>query len=169
MDNAQSGGDDYSQLDRRVIALWRLTGCIGAGVISLAILAGGTAGLFGSQIGALPRLLGFAGLLLPIGLLWVRALLWPPLRYRHTSYRVTPGALEIRHGVVWRVMIHVPRSRVQHTDVTRGPLERSFGLATLVVYTAGTERASISLEGLDGDSATEIRDRLIPEGADDAV
>lgn len=169
MDDARTTADGHTALDPRVVGLWRLTGCIGAAILSLVVLVGGTAGLFGSQLGALPRLLAFGGLLLLIALLWARALLWPPLRYRHTSYRVTPGALEIRRGVVWRVVIHVPRSRVQHTDVTRGPLERSFGLATVVVYTAGTEHASISLEGLDGDRATQIRDRLIPQDGDDAV
>ena len=46
-------------------------------------------------------------------------------------------------------MTNVPRSRVQHTDVSQGPLERNHGLGTLVVYTAGTDHAKVELGGLD--------------------
>jgi len=71
----------------------------------------------------------------------------------------------------------VPRSRIQHTDVTQGPYERRFGLATLVVYTAGTEHASIPIEGLSHETALAFRDALLargegvvrPEGGGDAV
>ena len=63
----------------------------------------------------------------------------------------------------------MPRSRVQHTDVSRGPIERGFDLATLIVHTAGTENASISLGGLKAASAYAIRDYLIGSGEDDAV
>ena len=42
----------------------------------------------------------------------------------------------------------MPRSRIQHTDVTQGPFERWLGLGTLVIYTAGTEHAAVPIEGL---------------------
>jgi membrane protein YdbS with pleckstrin-like domain len=58
---------------------------------------------------------------------------------------------------------------VHHTDVSRGPLERGIGLATLIIHTAGTEAASVTLGGLPGDAALEIRDHLIEGGRDDAV
>ena len=59
----------------------------------------------------------------------------------------------------------MPRSRIQHTDVTQGPYERRFGLATLVVYTAGTENASIPIEGLGHETALAFRDALLARGA----
>ena len=58
----------------------------------------------------------------------------------------------------------MPRSRIQHTDVTQGPYERRFGLATLVVYTAGTENASITIEGLSHETALAVRDALLARG-----
>ena len=94
---------------------------------------------------------------------------WPGVSYRHTDYRISDQGLRIRRGVLWRSVGNVPRSRVQHTDVSQGPVERYFGLATLVVYTAGTHHASTSLRGLPHERALLIRDHLIAGGKGDAV
>ena len=97
--------------------------------------------------------------------------MWPGVRYRNTSYRVDALGLTIRRGVLVRSEVSVPRTRVQHTDVNRGPVERAFGLATLVVYTAGTEHSSVLLGGLTEADAVAVRDFLIEgdDRVDDAV
>ncbi len=94
---------------------------------------------------------------------------WPPQVLHHTRYRLGPRALEIRRGVVVRRWIAVPRSRIQHTDVSSGPIQRRFDTATLTVNTAGTTNASIGLSGLRSRRADELRDELMAglERADD--
>jgi len=109
---------------------------------------------------------GYLGLVVLLGW-WAWA--WPALAYRYTSYRVDTEGLEIRRGVLFRQVITVPRSRVQHTDVTQGPLERRFQLGTLAVHTAGTVHARVQLGGLSHAVALDLRDRLLPTGAGDAV
>ena len=94
---------------------------------------------------------------------------WPPIAYRYASYLVDDHGIEIRRGVVWRAVTNVPRTRVQHTDVSQGPLERSHGLGTLVIHTAGTEHAIVALHGLDYATAIALRNHLLPGGAADAV
>jgi hypothetical protein len=94
---------------------------------------------------------------------------WPHIEYRHWRYRVTQGGLEIWSGVVWRQAVAVPRSRIQHIDVTQGPLERSYGLATVSVYTAGTEHSKVDLPGLDHGVALALRDTLLPKDDERAV
>lgn len=86
-------------------------------------------------------------------------------RYQHleharTSFVISGAGCEIRRGVVWRRIITVPLSRIQHTDVTQGPLQRAYGLATLTLYTAGTEHAKIDLHGLAFETAMAIRQYL---------
>jgi membrane protein YdbS with pleckstrin-like domain len=103
------------------------------------------------------------------GGLAVYAMWWAGLRYRHTSYRIDPLGFTIRRGVIFRSINSVPRSRIQHTDVSQGPLQRAYKLATLIVHTAGTANASISLSGLTHDDALKIRDHLIEVGDSDAV
>ena len=66
-----------------------------------------------------------------------------------THYFLDERGIEIRRGVWWRHVVHVPRSRVQHTDVNQGPIERTYGLAHLIIHTAGTISASVALEGLE--------------------
>jgi membrane protein YdbS with pleckstrin-like domain len=94
---------------------------------------------------------------------------WPAIWYRYASCRVEEQGIEIRRGVVWRTVVNVPRSRVQHTDVSQGPLERRYGLTTLVIHTAGTDHAMVSLGGLDPAAAIAIRDRLLSREGADAV
>lgn len=161
-------GVDHS-LDPRVIPLRQIGRSILVGVIafgSLAVFAIRTLSartpfwLFALQLGV--------WLLLVLLGLW-HAIRWPARAYRHTSYRVDDRGIEIRNGVYWRVVINVPKSRVQHIDVTQGPIERRYGLGTLVIYTAGTEHAKVQLEGLEHGRAMRIREHLLPSGAGDAV
>lgn len=91
------------------------------------------------------------------------------LAHARTAWRLTAELLEIRRGVWWRSVVTVPLSRVQHTDVNQGPLQRRFGLATLVVHTAGTQYATVSLEGLGKEVADSVRDEMLLRRGDDAV
>jgi membrane protein YdbS with pleckstrin-like domain len=94
---------------------------------------------------------------------------WAAIDYRYRSYRVDDEGIEIRSGVWWRAVSNVPRSRVQHTDVAQGPLERKHGLGRLIVYTAGTQHSRVELPGLEHSTALSIRDHLLPRQAADVV
>ena len=109
------------------------------------------------------------GWLLFSGFLAWHAQAWPEIAYRHASYKVDGQGIEIRRGVFWRTIINIPRSRVQHTDVSQGPLERTHELGTLVVYTAGTDHARVDLQGLAHARALRIREHLLPKEDSDAV
>jgi uncharacterized protein len=116
-------------------------------------------------------------LLLPLLPLWAvvvaalawQMLRWPPIAYRFTSYVVDDAGLEIARGVYWRTVTNIPKSRIQHTDVSQGPLERRHGLGTLVVYTAGTQHSQVKLPGLEFATAQRIRAHLLPRDQGDAV
>jgi len=86
---------------------------------------------------------------------------YPKAAYRHASWRINANGLEIRRGVWWRHRIIVPHSRMQHSDIEQGPLQRLFSLATLVINTAGTEDASVQLSGLTLETAERLRDELM--------
>lgn len=92
------------------------------------------------------------------------------LRARRVRYALLAEGLRIRRGICWWHETLVPRSRVQHLDLERGPIERPLGLATLVIHTAGTRLNAVRLAGLDEARARALRDALVDrEGADDAV
>jgi membrane protein YdbS with pleckstrin-like domain len=156
-------------LDPRVIPLQQITGSMFIGVI-----AAGSFVFLGIRLLSerTSRSLAIVQLVVWLVLallgLW-QAIRWPARAYEHTFYRVDDQGIEIRKGVYWRVVINVPRSRVQHIDVSQGPIERRYGLGTLVIYTAGTEHAKVELEGLEHGRALQIREHLLPSGASDAV
>jgi membrane protein YdbS with pleckstrin-like domain len=172
-------GIERSQ-DSRIVALDRTMGRILTGVVALGSLVGVfglSAFLIGSAFsGVLPAwtaavlevllVLAWCG---GVGLVawWFHR--WPEVAYRHARYTVDEHGIEIRTGVWWRTVITVPRSRVQHTDVSQGPLERRHELSTVVIYTAGTHHAKVSLRGVDHATALRIRDHLLPRERHDGV
>ena len=80
--------------------------------------------------------------------------------YRRLRYRLTDRILQVLRGWLFHVDTIVPLVRVQHIDINRGPLDKLFGTATLVVHTAGTHNSIVSLPGLSPDRAAEIRDSI---------
>ena len=162
--------NQFRALDPAYVDAQRFAGWLTFGILMTAwaivfgiLLVTGEAGLRWLQ-----SAVGFAGLLLAPLLIWL-ATSWPALSYRHWSYRLDETGIEIRSGVWFRAETTVPRSRVQHTEVSQGPVERRFGLGTLVIYTAGTEHARVALPGLRHEMAIWIRDSLLPKDGADAV
>jgi uncharacterized protein len=157
------------QLAPQSVRFGQIGSAIFTAVVSLGLLI---AGLVLWLTGELPRwasLLILPAWLFVTGFLAWIAYAWPRRNYRHTFYVLDADGLEIRAGVWWRDVMNIPRSRVQHIDVSQGPLERSFGLGRLIVYTAGTEHSRVELPGLDHATALRLRDHLLPRGSDDAV
>ncbi|MEM9596499.1 MAG: PH domain-containing protein [Acidobacteriota bacterium] len=153
-------------LDPGWLSVARLSASFGALLLAFMTLPIAVAMLWNRAFPWPFVVLGWGGL---VTLLAVRAWWWPAVRYRHMSYRVDGWGVRIRRGVFWRSVASVPKARVQHTDVSRGPLQRRFGIATLVIHTAGTQYAAIPLPGLTHATALAIRDHLIDGEGEDAV
>ncbi len=167
-DVARVADDQDKALDPNSVTVARIVTAIWMTILAVPLVAGaGGLMLFGGLGPATLLLLGAGAAAYAALAAW--SLYWPGVRYRHASYRVAERGLWIRRGVLWRSEISVPKSRVQHTDVSQGPLQRRFDLATLVLHTAGTQHAAVPLGGLSHAAALAIRDYLIEGGADDAV
>lgn len=109
------------------------------------------------------------GAALIVAILFLSAWRWPPLAYRYASWRLDDEGLEIRRGVLWRHQITIPLGRVQHADVSQGPFQRMFELGTLTVHTAGTQNASVELQGLKHETAIGLRDLIVQQRKDQHV
>ena len=84
----------------------------------------------------------------------------PPRIWRRLGYRLHPTLLQVVRGWLFHTDTVVPFVRVQHIDVTRGPWDKLFGTATLVVHTAGTHNSIVTLPGLAPYRAAEIREMI---------
>nr|WP_294847652.1 PH domain-containing protein [uncultured Sphingomonas sp.] len=103
------------------------------------------------------------GLILPSVLFIVAAVgvfVAPQRSYRRLGYAIDGRLLRIVRGWLFHTDTVVPFVRVQHIDVTRGPIDKLFGIANLVVHTAGTHNSVVMLPGLSPDSAAAIRDAI---------
>lgn len=78
---------------------------------------------------------------------------------RSWKYAERDDELLVSHGIMFRQLVVVPYGRMQFVDVAAGPLERSFGLATVELHTA-TPSTDAKIPGLTPDEAGRLRDRL---------
>lgn len=99
----------------------------------------------------------------------VLMVVWVPRRVRYTRYSRRPLEMHMRMGYLWRNTISVTINRIQHMEVTQGPMERLLGLSTLVLYTAGGFQSDLKLPGLTTADAHELKAQLLHQvGNEDA-
>ena len=137
------------KLDPRVRYVWVLGSVVGS--LVLASIVGVASFLLFDR-----PLVGPAVFLVLLALGVVMAV----LRYRSWSYEVREDSLYLERGVLTNTRTVVPYVRIQHVDASRGPVERALGLATAVVYTAGSRGADVSIPGLTTDRADDLQERL---------
>lgn len=80
---------------------------------------------------------------------------------RHYRFARTDDGVLVCTGVFWRSEVFVPRVRIQHTDVTQGPLARRLDLSTLVLHTSGAKVVQLEIPGLRPARARQLRDELL--------
>lgn len=149
---------DWSYLDPAVKKLWRVEAAIG-GAVYLALFAGAgfivqasvddlvfNAGLLGTAVGLALLALAFyvAG-----------------KKYEFWRFLVGDDDLAVAHGIWWRTKIYVPRARIQHVDVSAGPISRALGLAIVAVFVSGHAGAVATIPGLSAYDAERLRKLLL--------
>jgi uncharacterized protein len=122
----------------------------------LAVIAGVAASAAGSAIAAVIAVVAVA---VPSGAAWwfVRN------RFRAWGYLERDEDLEVRRGVMVQRLSVVPYGRMQFVEITAGPVERIFGLATIKLHTAAAA-SDARIPGLHPDEAARLRDRLAALG-----
>jgi membrane protein YdbS with pleckstrin-like domain len=140
------------KVDPATVNVWRCEAVFTVMALSLLGLLVALVRLPGPLLGAMVLAASIA-----IVVAWVL----PSAQYHALDYEVDDAGISIRSGIVWRSQIRLPRVRIQHTDVSQGPLQRRFGVATLKLYTAGSRYTRIDLPGLAHDEALALRDALI--------
>jgi uncharacterized protein len=142
-----------SALRARALAFWAPVFLV-ALIINWTVLAGTPLS------GVLPVVIGLIGL--------SGITVAPDRVYRRLGYALDGRLLRTVRGWIFHVDTVVPFVRVQHIDVTRGPFDKLFGTATLVVHTAGTHNSIVTLPGLSPERAAEIREAIRSEIRADA-
>jgi membrane protein YdbS with pleckstrin-like domain len=133
--------------------LWRmrLSQVAVAGPV-IAVVAGVVAGI---AVGAWAGAVAAAVVAVAAGVvLWVER-----RRYRAWAYRERDEDLIVSRGVLVRRVSVVPYGRMQYVEITAGPFERAFRLATVQLHTAAAA-SDARIPGLEREEAARLRDRL---------
>lgn len=85
--------------------------------------------------------------------------------YKKRSYALREKDLTYRKGWLFTSTTTIPFNRIQHTEVSQGPLERKFDLCSLKIYTAGGSTSDLSIPGLENDEAQVLRDFIAQKAA----
>ena len=106
-----------------------------------------------------------AGIPVTAAVLVMAAFAWTLLRgrYRSWGYLERADDLVVRHGLLFRQVTVVPYGRMQFIDVSAGPIDRLFGLATVQLHTAAAA-SDARIPGLVQAEADRLRDHLASLG-----
>lgn len=139
------------KLEKKIFWVW-----IAGGLIT-ALIPGAVIGVL---ISAVASLTGFSGF--TAGYAFSAALIstYMKLRYRAWGFELRDDHLYIEHGVFRKVKTMVPFVRIQHVDSQRGVIERSVGLSKVIVYTAGSRGADVTIPGLLPQEAESMQEKL---------
>lgn len=140
----------WTPVSPKLATVRRLSAAIVLGVIGLAGLL-----LFGLMIDWRYGVLVLAIAAAVYAFVWVLI----GRNQRSWKYAERDDELLVSHGIMFRQLVVVPYGRMQFVDVAAGPLERSFGVATVELHTA-TPSTDAKIPGLDPDEAGRLRDRL---------
>ncbi len=125
------------------------------------IVAGGVAIALGAAVAAL---VAVVGVLVAGSIADVVA----GRRVRAWGYAERADDLLVRRGVMFRRMSVIPYGRMQYVEVTAGPFERAFGLATVQMHTAAAA-SDARIPGLPTLEAARLRDQLTSLGETQAM
>jgi membrane protein YdbS with pleckstrin-like domain len=140
----------WTRVSPKLATLRRLNASIVAGLAAIVALLA-----LGLTLGWLYGVLAVVVIALALAWAWILI----GRNQRSWRYAEREDELLVSHGIMFRELVVVPYGRMQFVDVTAGPLERAYGMATVELHTA-TPATDAKIPGLHPDEAGRLRDRL---------
>jgi len=140
----------WTRVSPKLATLRRLNASIVAGLAAIVALLA-----LGLTLGWLYGVLAVVVIALALAWAWILI----GRNQRSWRYAEREDELLVSHGIMFRELVVVPYGRMQFVDVTAGPLERAYGIATVELHTA-TPATDAKIPGLHPDEAGRLRDRL---------
>lgn len=137
----------YLTLQLMWLGLAAVISCVMTVVVALVV----SKTVIGTLVGAtFLMLFSLRGLLL-----WRQIAQW--------GYLERADDLLVRHGIMFKRLAVIPYGRMQYVEVSSGPVERLFGIASVVMHTAAAA-SDVTINGLDAVEAARLRDQLAALG-----
>lgn len=145
---------EYKSLNKKAIGCMRINSIIWSIVFIVAgIIVINVSLSKGVKIGTESYIALFVILVLIV----VYDIIAPIIRYKRYRYHIDDEMFAVVEGLWFITKSVAPIERIHQIAVSRGPIDRMFGLAKVVITTAGGE---ITIRFLEVDVAEEIADKL---------
>ena len=138
------------RISKKALSVWRINGLIHTGVYIAAAA-------FLTFLGVLFDWPGWV-----IIIFWIIVILrfvysvivFPALSYKQWRYEVRDIEIELQQGLFIVERTLVPMVRVQHVDISQGPIMKKYGLSSIGISTAATVH---EIPALENEEAEELR------------
>jgi len=89
--------------------------------------------------------------------------------YFAKSCQYFKGEFELmyKQGLWWKKQTALSFSRIQHIDISHGPLERKYDMATIKFFTAGGAASDLKIPGLPSAQAELLRSEILQYAKND--
>lgn len=87
---------------------------------------------------------------------WIFSIFRSYKLYTKKAYAIRFHDINYKSGWLWQRKTTIPFNRIQHCELSSGPIDRIFDLTELHVYTAGGSHSDLTIPGLK----TEVGERL---------
>lgn len=148
----------WKHLHENVRKLWRISNLItGVVVAGFAVIPDLIIRKSAEKWPLFPFAIPFFVLVLIVGLgQWIVGRSFECYRYE-----LGEDDLAVAKGVFWKSWRFVNRNRIQHVDLSSGPIARALGLVHVSVFVGGMQAAAVSIPGLSTHDAELLRSKLI--------
>ncbi|MFW5893445.1 MAG: PH domain-containing protein [Bacillota bacterium] len=127
----------------KALKAWRLNGFFKALIEGIFV---GAYWIVNARFFQWPSWIGTVLTVLFLVVALLHILIIPKIRMIYWGYQINEQDIDIQYGIIVVKRILVPMQRIQHVDTEHGPILRLFGLATLIISTAGTNHKIPALE-----------------------
>ncbi len=85
------------------------------------------------------------------------------------GYSLRAKDIIYKRGFIFSRTTVVPFNRIQHATISRGVLDKFFGIATLNIFTAGGSGSDIQIPGLEPELAARLKESLAKKISEDEL
>ncbi len=96
-------------------------------------------------------------------LVFVLALVVNGITFKYKGYALRNKDLVYKSGWIWRKTTTIPFNRIQHCELSQGPLEKYLDLSKLNIYTAGGQSSDLKLPGIVTAEAERMKEYLLQQ------
>lgn len=153
--------ESWTKLEPKVKTLWRATNGITSLVISLMFIVPDV--IVRKTMNKWP-LFPFAVPLIAFVVIGLFVQLMVGRSYACYRYQLGEDDLAVAKGVLWKSWRFVNRNRIQHVDLTSGPIARALGLVEVSIFVGGMPAAAVTIPGLSMADGEKLRSTLVRAG-----